>query len=127
LYSRERIAGVGSSIGLDRLIAALETLGRLKPQNSYAKAVIACVREEDGGACQSLAALFREGGIPCEVFLEPRKLGQQFMAAEKKGARWVLIPGEKPLETLTLRELSTRTNREGLSPGEVLDIIRNTQ
>jgi histidyl-tRNA synthetase len=127
LYSREKIAGVGSSIGLDRLVAALEALGQLKPQNSYAKMVIACIREEDGGACQSLAALFREGGIPCEVFLEPGKLGRQFMAAEKKGARWVLIPGEKPPETLTLRELSTRTSREGLSPREVLDIIRNTQ
>ncbi|MDR3139831.1 MAG: histidine--tRNA ligase, partial [Treponema sp.] len=83
LYSRERISGVGSSIGLDRLIAALEALGKLKGTPSYARLGIACVREEQGGLYQALGEKLRAEGIPCEVFLEGGKLTKQFVLAEK--------------------------------------------
>ncbi|MDR3160510.1 MAG: histidine--tRNA ligase [Spirochaetaceae bacterium] len=128
LYSREKLSGVGSSIGLDRLTAALESLGKPEGQRSgYAEVVIACIREEDGGAYQRLAGTFREAGIPCEVFLEPKKLTQQFIQAEKRGVRWVLIPGEKPLSSpLTLRELAQRKDRECLSWEEAMSIINET-
>jgi histidyl-tRNA synthetase len=116
LYSRERLPGVGSSIGLDRLIAALESLGTAGGRSAYVKAVIACEDEALGGAYQALAERFRERGVPCEVFLEAKKLTQQFILAEKKGAQWVVIPGEKPAESpLTLRELKTREDRKDLS------------
>ncbi|MDR2743490.1 MAG: histidine--tRNA ligase, partial [Treponema sp.] len=106
LYSRERLPGVGTSIGLDRLIAALENLGKIGGRSTYAKAVIACVDEAAVGAYQALAERFRERGIPCEVFPEAKKLTQQFVLAEKKGIQWVVVPGEKPAEApLTLREL----------------------
>ncbi|GHU56478.1 histidine--tRNA ligase [Spirochaetia bacterium] len=131
LYSKDAITGVGSSIGLDRLIAALESLGKLKPRSSYAELIIACIKEEDAGAYQTLAGKFREAGIPCEVLLEAagsiegKQLTKQFMLAEKKGARWIIIPGENPLkDTLTLRELKTRQNREGLRADQITDILR---
>jgi histidyl-tRNA synthetase len=124
LYSREKLAGVGSSIGLDRLIAALETLGKLPEKSSYAPLAIACIREEAGGTYQALAARFREEGIGCEVFPEAKKLTQQFILAEKKGARWVIIPGEGPSRPFTLRNLAERKDREGLSFGEALALIR---
>jgi histidyl-tRNA synthetase len=95
LYSKEKLSGVGSSIGLNRLIAALEALG----MGVYARAVIACVNEELGGAYQA--------------------------PAEKKGAEFVIIPGEAPLAgTLTLREISGRRNRENLNFEEVLNLIK---
>ncbi|MDR2069586.1 MAG: histidine--tRNA ligase [Spirochaetaceae bacterium] len=117
LYSREKISGVGSSIGLDRLIAALETMEKNAGKSTYAPLVIACIREEDAGVYQSLAGRFREAGIACEAFFEPIKLTQQFILAEKKGARWVIIPDkEAPLDSpLTLREIARRQNREHLS------------
>jgi histidyl-tRNA synthetase len=128
LYSREKLSGVGSSIGLDRLSAALEALGTPQGRSAYAEVVIACIREEDGGEYQRLAGKFREAGIPCEVFLEPKKLTQQFIQAEKKGARWVLIPGDKPLSSpLTLRELAQRKDREHLSWDEAIVIINETK
>jgi histidyl-tRNA synthetase len=126
LYSREKISGVGSSIGLDRLIAALETREVPAEKPAGTPLVIACVREEDAGAYQNLAGRFREAGIPCEVFFESQKLTQQFIAAEKKGARWVIIPtGEAPLDhPLTLREISQRKDRERLSWEEAARIIK---
>jgi histidyl-tRNA synthetase len=120
LYSKEAIPGVGSSIGLDRLIAAMESSGRLRPRPGYARLAIACLGEDQGGACQALAEKFRRRGIACEVFLEAGKLTKQFMLAEKKGEQWLIIPGDDPLNgPLTLRDLSKRENREGLSAEDI--------
>jgi histidyl-tRNA synthetase len=129
LYSKNRISGVGSSIGLDRLLAALESLGTSPAAACYATCAIACVAEAQGGRSQALAARFRAAGIPCEVFLEAAadgKLVKQFVLAEKKGLRWLIIPGEDPLTSpLTLRDLPARQSREGLSFAEAAELLNN--
>jgi histidyl-tRNA synthetase len=131
LYSKSKdpISGVGTSIGLDRLIAALESLGKLPAADSCYTA-IACVNIEKSGQYQALAQKLRQAGISCEVFTEAgcpktgcektapsqrsdRQNVKQFVLAEKKGFRYVLIPGENPLsDPVTLRDLSTRQNSE---------------
>jgi histidyl-tRNA synthetase len=124
LYSKEAIPGVGSSIGLDRLIAAMENSGRLRPRPGYARLAIACQKEDQGGVCQALAERFRRRGIACEVFLEEGKLTKQFMLAESKGEGWLIIPGDDPLNSpLTLRDLSKRENREGLSVEDIAAMV----
>jgi len=127
LYSKDRISGVGSSIGLDRMIAALESLNKQPPASGFAAAAIACIKQEDSGLYQALAARFRSAGIPCEVFTDAdggKNLVKQFVLAEKKGHRWMIIPGADPLRgSLTLRDLVTRQNRENLTADEVVKII----
>ena len=122
LYSKEALCGVGSSIGLDRLIAALEALGKLDARPGYTEAAVACVNQKDAGQYQVLAQSLRDEGIPCEVFLEEGKLSKQYALAEKKGVKWLIIPdGSK---ALTLRDLGLRENREGLSIEEIRRLIR---
>ncbi|MDR2516607.1 MAG: histidine--tRNA ligase [Spirochaetaceae bacterium] len=143
LYSKDRISGVGASIGLDRLIAALESRGRLAEQKTWARLAVACVREEDAGVCQTLAERFRRAGICCEVLLETgaaagktgeadkdaeKKLTRQFIQAEKKGAAWVIIPASgaaagETARNLALRDLASRRTTDGLG---VEDIIKMT-
>ncbi len=123
LYTKTPVSGVGSSIGLDRMIAALESLGKLPAATGYAAIAIACTGPEQSGANQALAEKFREQNISCEVFLEgsPSALVKQYVAAEKKGIRWLIIPGENPLsDPLTLRDLSARRNNEGLSISDII-------
>ena len=126
LYSKEKMPGVGTSIGIDRLIAGLEALDRLKTRQSYASAAIAWAGEGSGGICQALAEKLRKEGIPCEVFLEEEKLVKQFQGAEKKKIKWFIIPdAENPCENrLTLRNLAARENLEGLSIKDVANIIK---
>jgi histidyl-tRNA synthetase len=124
LYSKEKLSGVGASIGLDRLIAALESLGKLKGRPGYALAAVACVREADGGIAQALAGKLRDAGINCEVFLEAKKITQQYMAAEKKGIPWMILPGDDPESGFTLRNLATRENREGLNLETVAELLK---
>jgi histidyl-tRNA synthetase len=125
LYSKESITGVGSSIGLDRLIAALESLGQTRAKSSYADLVVACIDEAQAGAYQALAGTLRNAGIPCEVLLEEKKLTQQFVLAEKKGASYIIIPGNNPLkDSLTLRIIATRENRENLSMEDIIKFVK---
>jgi len=131
LYSKNKISGVGSSVGLDRLIAALESLGKLPGGTGSASVAIACLNLEHSGLYQVLAEEFRKEGIPCEVFTEAtesadsKHLVKQFVLAEKKGFRWMIIPSDAPREnpSLNLRDLATRKNREGLYVGEAAKII----
>jgi histidyl-tRNA synthetase len=133
LYSKNKISGVGSSIGLDRMIAALESLGKL-PAASNVSVAIACIKQEDSGLYQALARQFREAGIPCEVFLEAasegtadptdRHLVKQFVLAEKKGLLWMIIPGNNPLsDPICLRDLTARHNQE-ISVAEAIQSIK---
>jgi histidyl-tRNA synthetase len=131
LYSKDQISGVGSSIGLDRLAAALESLGKLPERRGYA--VLAVAAGGEAGRRQALAEQFRARGIPCEVLLEGpgdqeagkaaagKALVRQFIQAEKKGIPWVLIPaagGE-----LSLRDIGARQTREHLSLQDVAEIV----
>lgn len=128
LYSKEQMPGVGASIGLDRLIAALEALGRTQNRSSYAQIAIACINENRGGKYQGLAGQLRRSGIACEVFTEQKKLVQQYALAEKKGARWVIVCPDEAFKSesprLTLRELPTRKDIEGLDVEEIIRIVK---
>jgi len=129
LYSKNAISGVGASVGLDRLIAALEILDRLPAGANTASVAIACLRQENSGLYQALAARLRGAGIACEVFVDATESAgkppvKQFVLAEKKGLRWMVIPGAAPLhDALTLRDLAARKNIEGLSAQEAARII----
>jgi histidyl-tRNA synthetase len=123
LYSKEKICGVGSSIGLDRLQAALEILNVEHTHTGYCCAALACLEAGGSGKAQTAAELFRQKGITCEVFLEPKKLTQQFMLAEKKGIPWMIIP-EGDYSRFTLRNITSRENKEGLDIEGAAEYLR---
>ncbi|MCL2210444.1 MAG: histidine--tRNA ligase [Treponema sp.] len=115
LYSKEKdsISGVGTSVGLDRLLAALESLNKL-PAANKCKTAVACIDGEKSGKYQALAQKIRKEGVPCEVFTDPcgeKNMVKQFVLAEKKGFQYVIIPSEDD-STVTLRDLSARQNIE---------------
>jgi len=123
VYSKEQVPGVGSSIGLDRLQAALEELGQINQHCGYADAAIICTEAENAGKAQKAAECFRKQGISCEVFFESKKITQQFMLAEKKGIPWVIIP-DYGTERFTLRNIGSREDRENIDLEEAVSLIK---
>jgi histidyl-tRNA synthetase len=111
LYTNRKLPGVGAAIGLDRLLAALEALGRATPALGDPQVLVA----NQGGA--SLASLhaaasgLRERGISAEVFPEPKKLMAQYGYAEKKGIPYALLLDEASLTagSFPLRDLAQRS------------------
>ena len=125
LYSKTKLPGVGSSIGLDRLVAALQELGRMEIHHPAAQLAVFCMNPRLQSYYQSLAREFRRRGISCDVFLEPKKLGPQFKAAERKNIPYALICGEDEKERgkVSMKDLNKRINHSMISIEEAAEII----
>ena len=110
LYMKNRVPGVGASIGLDRLIAGLEQLGKTAQKGSYLDAEIFCTDANLAIHYQGVAVALRGKGISVEVFPDAKKLGQQYAVTEAKGVKWGILIGkeEAAANKLTLKNLSTR-------------------
>jgi histidyl-tRNA synthetase len=126
LYSKETMPGVGASIGLDRLIAALETFDDVLPSPTSADVLVVLQDPTLLTTYHEIARELRADGIRCEVYPEVRKLGQQFAFAEKKGIPIALVCGESEVATgvVNLRELATRTNHDQIPRSDMATRIR---
>lgn len=109
LYSKHPLPGIGALLGLDRLLAALEELGRLEKVATAAPVFIPFFDAARLTDYLQLAAGLRGAGIGVEVYPEPKKLGQQLKYADRKGFRVALIAGENEFlaQQIQLKNLST--------------------
>lgn len=110
LYMKEKVPGVGASIGLDRLIAGLETLGVTEEKGSYLDAEIYNMDSSLAIQYQKLASELRGKGVAVEVFPDAKKIGQQYAVTDKKGITWgILMSKEDSAKgTFILKNLKTR-------------------
>ncbi|MBN1685934.1 MAG: histidine--tRNA ligase [Spirochaetales bacterium] len=118
LYTKTELPGVGASIGIDRLAAALEEIGKLDSA-AAAGPQIAILMLDDGLNVhyQRIAGRLREYGLDVEIMLEKKRLSAQFKTAERKGIPLAIICGEdeKARGTVNLRDLRTRLSYENLT------------
>jgi histidyl-tRNA synthetase len=121
LYSKESVSGVGASVGLDRLIAAMEVFGEARAHSVYVEAVVACLDEGMFGVYQSVARKFREAGVSCEVSLKRAdKLVKQYMLAERKGATWMVLCENG---AYTIRNLKRREDKVFASVEDAVRVV----
>jgi len=125
LYMKDRVPGVGSSIGLDRLIAGLEQLGKVEHKKSHLKVEIFCLDEKLSIHYQSVANKLREAGISCEVFPDAKKITAQYTVAEKKGVPFGILIKEEDAHknVLTLKNLQTREQHESINLEDAIKIL----
>ena len=94
LFTSQELPGIGASLGLDRLLAAMEELGMIEKVATPAPVFIPYFDPQRLHDYLRLAAALRAAGIGVEVFPEPKKLGQQLKYADRRGFRVALIVGE---------------------------------
>lgn len=94
LFTKQELPGIGASLGLDRLLAAMEELGMLTQVATPAPAFIAYFAAERLHDYLKLAAALRAAGIGAELYPEPKRLGQQLKYADRRGFRVALVAGE---------------------------------
>jgi histidyl-tRNA synthetase len=95
LYTNQELPGIGASLGLDRLLAAMEELGMIGKTQTPAQVFIAYFDASRLGDYFRLAAELRAAGLAVEVYPEPTKLGKQLQYADRKGFRIAVIVGER--------------------------------
>ncbi|MCL2348698.1 MAG: histidine--tRNA ligase [Planctomycetaceae bacterium] len=93
LYTTQNLPGIGASLGLDRLFAAMEELGRIEKTATPADIFIPFFVAERLGDYLKLAAELRQTGFNVEVYPEAKKLGQQLKFADKRGFRFAVVIG----------------------------------
>jgi histidyl-tRNA synthetase len=124
LYTKDtriNMTGVGTSVGLDRLLAAIEGLSQSNTPAASTYARIAISSTEHPEAAQKLAHHLRTNGIAAEVFLAKEKAYQK---AESQGIPWFATPQQDG--TVSLRNLSTRTTTENMTVAELLTMLLGT-
>ena len=94
LYTSQELPGIGASLGLDRLLAAMEELGMLPKVATPAEVFMPFFAEGRLHDYLQLAAQLRAAGLGVEFYPEPKRLGHQLKYADRRGFRVALIAGE---------------------------------
>jgi histidyl-tRNA synthetase len=94
LYTSQQLPGIGASLGLDRLLTAMETLGMLAKVATPAPVFMAYFVETRLDDYLRLAAQLRGAGLGVELYPDAKRLGHQLKYADRRGFRVALIAGD---------------------------------
>lgn len=114
LYTKLPLPGIGASLGLDRLLAAMETLNLLADVATPAPVFIAYFDADHRDDYLKLSARLRDAGIANETYPDAKKLGVQLKYAGAHGFRVAVIAGgsEWGAGTVQIKTLATKESTE---------------
>ncbi len=126
LYTKLVLPGVGASLGLDRLLAAMEELKLLPTQATTAPILMVQFRSDYLGRYEAMARAIRQAGLGVELYPESRKLGQQLSYADKHGFRIALIAGPDDFanDIWQIKDLRANTN-QAVAKAEVISTLKS--
>jgi histidyl-tRNA synthetase len=99
LFTKEHLPGIGASLGLDRLLAALEELGKIEKVSTPAPVFLAYFAAERLNDYLALASAIRRTGVGVEFYPEPKKLGAQLKYADRRGFKLAIVVGGNEWES----------------------------
>ncbi len=99
LFTNQKLPGIGASLGLDRLLAAMEELKMIRSAQTPAPVLVTVMDGSLAGDYLRIGRLLRSAGIAAEVFPEAKKLGKQLQYANRKGFLVAIIAGEEEFAT----------------------------
>lgn len=119
-YAKEKLPGVGASIGLTRLFWSLRDLGLLSfSKRSNAEFLIIPFSENELEKSFKIANELRESGKNVEVLLEEFNMKKAFKFANKRGVKYVLVIGEQEISK-NVFEFKNMETGERLNLNEII-------
>jgi histidyl-tRNA synthetase len=130
LYTKQHLPGIGASLGLDRLLAAMETLKLIAPVRTPAPVLIAYFDKERLNDYLQIAKILRSNGIGAELFPEPKKLAAQLKYADQRGFQIAIVAGSQELDVgkCQIKNLSNKISSEVVwrdDPDALVNAVRN--
>lgn len=124
LYTKQELPGIGASLGLDRLLAAMEELKLLQSVGTPAPVFMVQFSAEFLGEYQRMARSLRAAGIGVEVYPDAKKIGPQLKYAEKRGFKMALIAGPDEIAkgVWNIRDL-TKREEKATPAAEVIKVV----
>ncbi len=126
LYTSQALPGVGASLGLDRLLAAMEELDLVGSEPVGAPVMFVRFEGVALADLHGLAAEVRRAGIGAEVHPDSRKVGAQLQLAERRGAQVAVMAGPAELAegVVKVKDLAARTEATVPRAGLVAEVGR---
>jgi histidyl-tRNA synthetase len=106
-FRGEPVPATGFSIGVSRLLAALQYLGKVETKAETGPVVVTVFDRDRVADYQGMVAQLRHAGIRAELYLGSGKFGPQMKYADKRNAPCVVIQGsdEKAKGEVTIKDL----------------------
>jgi histidyl-tRNA synthetase len=98
LYTKQELPGIGASLGLDRLLTAMEKLGMVESIRTPAEVLVVFFAESHRDDYVKLAMQLRRSGIGAELYPDAKKMGQQLKYADRNGFPFAVIVGDQEWE-----------------------------
>lgn len=119
------VPAVGFAAGMERLLLVMEAENCMPPADTGAMCYLAGMDAPSREKAFLLAQKLRGEGIPCETDLMDRSVKAQFKYADKTGARFVAVLGERELAEGAAEVKDLRTSAsERVNFGELADYIK---
>jgi histidyl-tRNA synthetase len=112
LFTSQPLPGVGASLGLDRLLAAMEELGMAEATVTPTQVLVTVLDPAYMPEYFRIAGRLRSGGISTEVFADDKKLGKQFQYADKKAIPLAIVAGETEFAESTVQLKDLRSGEQ---------------
>jgi len=106
-FRREAVPATGFSIGVSRLMAALQHLKKIDTQAEAGPVVVTVFDQDRIADYQKMVAALRAAGIRAELYLGQGKFGAQMKYADRRGAPCCIIQGgdEKARGEVQIKDL----------------------
>jgi histidyl-tRNA synthetase len=125
LLGGPRVPGVGFGMGLERVLMALEDEGVEPPEEPRLVAFVVGVGDAGRARARELVRDLRAAGVAADTSFEDRPLKAQLKMADRVGATYAAIVGEREVEagTVTLRRLADG-EQEAVAADPLLERLR---
>ena len=106
-FRGEPVPATGFSIGVSRLLAALEYLGKVDLKTERGPVVVTVFDQDRVADYQNMVAKLRDAGIRAELYLGSGKFAPQMKYADRRNSPCVVIQGsdEKARAEVTIKDL----------------------
>jgi histidyl-tRNA synthetase len=116
-FRGEPVPATGFSIGVSRLLAALQHIGKIETKAEAGPVVVTVFDRDRMADYQGMVQRLRDAGIRAELYLGAGKMGPQFKYADRRGSPCVVIQGgdEKAKGEVQIKDLILGSQIAGLS------------
>jgi histidyl-tRNA synthetase len=114
--------GVGFGMGLDRVLLAMEAEGAPVPSQRVPTCFVVAIGDAARSVAARLVGELRDAGVATTTSLEERPMNAQFRMADRAGAAFVAVIGDRELERsqVTIRRLADGVQKE-VPAGDVVN------
>jgi histidyl-tRNA synthetase len=118
-FRGEPVPATGFSIGVSRLLAALQHLGKIETRPEPGPVVVTVFDKDRVGDYQNMVARLRAADIRAELYLGSGKFGPQMKYADRRNSPCVVIQGsdEKAKGEVTIKDLIVGAELSKLEKG----------